>query len=294
MDTAEKKPRIKAPKNKLDEMLIDAARRGEIDTIVSLISQGANINATSRYFKDTPLMLAAERGYIDIVNILISTPGILINQTNKYRYSALIGAARFGHAAVIKALFTVNGILVNLQDEYGHTALILAVQSKKTEAVAALLDVPNIDITIESNQGRTALQEAMYVPSAPSALDCFYEEYDTPSFIDWFYKYNSHRTLLSITYGGPPLKKNTPIQINEDIVALLKYHETLLRSPLRSSTEPAPQEVASTLDSVLSKPVKSVTFSRDKENLKQPRSVDRLEEENVISARSKKMRVKKA
>jgi hypothetical protein len=264
MDTAEKKPRIKAPKNKLDDMLIVAATNGETDTVVSLISQGANINATSRYFKDSPLMLAAERGHMDIINILITTPGILINQTNRNLYTALMSAARFARADAVKVLLSVDGILVNLQNEYGHTALILAVQSKKTDTVAALLEMPNIDITIKNKQGRTALEELLYKP----VLDV--------------------KEKVAIKTLAPL----PPIQINQKILALLRCREMLLRSRMPLA-EPAPQETTDTLDTVLSKPVKSVTFSRDKESMKKPRPADVLKKEAEIAVQPKQKCVKR-
>jgi ankyrin repeat protein len=277
MDTTEKISDINISQENLDHDLLYAVQHGKTADVVALISQGANINATSGYFKNTPLILAAEGGHIDIINILISTPGIQVNQKNKDLYTALMSAAAFGRTAAIKVLLTVNGILVNLQNEYGKTALILAVKSKKTDTVSALLDAPDIDITITSKQGRTALDEAIYNPSTASSSDRIY----------------GGETLLLRTQGDPISRTSFPtIQINQEIVALLKYHETLLRSPLRSPTEPAPQEATGTLDTGLAEPVKSVIFSLDGERMKQPRSENMLENEAEIAVQPKKICVK--
>ncbi len=96
------KPRTPDPA--LSEPILNAAKRGELEEVKSLLARGADINARTGY-NQTPLMLAAGKGHLDVVRLLIDSGADLnIVDTFYKSFTALIAAANGGHTEIVKLL----------------------------------------------------------------------------------------------------------------------------------------------------------------------------------------------
>lgn len=82
--------------------LLDAARQGDTATVQSLLSQGANVNATDAH-GGTALMFAAVNGHTSTVQALIDA-GADVNRAHDFGKAALMLATEKGHTAVIDLL----------------------------------------------------------------------------------------------------------------------------------------------------------------------------------------------
>ncbi|MBU8878171.1 ankyrin repeat domain-containing protein [Bacillus sp. FJAT-29790] len=179
----------------LNKQLLQAAERGEADTISELIKKGANINAqdskgrtaamvatynndveTSKVLikagadvdiqddmKNNPFLYAGAEGYIDILKLTIEAgadPAI----TNRYGGTALIPASEHGYVDVIKELLTHTDIDVNHVNNLGWTALIEAIilndGDEKQQQTVQLLIEHGADVNIPDNNKVTPLQHA--------------------------------------------------------------------------------------------------------------------------------------
>ena len=71
-----------------------------------LISQGANVNAQTKFDQYTALIFAAYYGHSDVAKILLQN-GADVSRTNSNGYSALILSANYGDAEIVKLLIEV-------------------------------------------------------------------------------------------------------------------------------------------------------------------------------------------
>jgi ankyrin repeat protein len=83
-----------------------ATRSGNLDTVVSLLQSGANVNALDRY-NQTALMHAAHRGDLPLVKLLVEN-GAELNVRAKLNLSAIDLARIGGHEAVVSFLLSVG------------------------------------------------------------------------------------------------------------------------------------------------------------------------------------------
>jgi Ankyrin repeats (3 copies) len=118
----------------VNDDLIAAAKRGDAESVKSLLAKGADVNAKTRY-NQTPLMFASEKGHLEVVKILIEA-GADVNVTDTfYRFfTALYGAASKGHAEVVKLLLEKGA---RGKDQ----ALIIGAQEGQASVVKVALDM---------------------------------------------------------------------------------------------------------------------------------------------------------
>ena len=79
-----------------------AAQKGDLEAIIGLLGQGADVNSRDRYGQ-TALMLAARAGHCNIVAALLEH-GAHLNVTAKYGLSALMLAVVNDHVEAARML----------------------------------------------------------------------------------------------------------------------------------------------------------------------------------------------
>ena len=116
-----------------------AARRGDVEMIRMLIAAGANVHATTRLGKYTPLLMASELGQAGAVDALIAGGADVKKETTESGVTALMLASASGQADAIKTLLA-HGADVNATDSVrGETALMFAAAKQRNDAMRALL-----------------------------------------------------------------------------------------------------------------------------------------------------------
>jgi hypothetical protein len=90
-------------KQKLNEDLWEAVRRGDAPAVKSLLDRGADVNARGRY-QMTPLFKAAERGNAEIVRLLLERGADVTIKDTFYGATPLTWALDKSHVEVVRAL----------------------------------------------------------------------------------------------------------------------------------------------------------------------------------------------
>jgi ankyrin repeat protein len=174
----------------LDEQLMEAAWRGNLTLVKTLLSKGADVNTKNTYGR-TPLWSAINGRKADVVKLLLhggadvnaadkngSTP-LLFAEQQKYRHIVRLLRARGAHmtlpvAAIMGDQREVQKLLdagkegVNSRTEGGYTPLMWASERGHAKVVKLLLD-RGADVNAANDSGRTALLLATresYVPGA--------------------------------------------------------------------------------------------------------------------------------
>jgi ankyrin repeat protein len=139
-----------------------ATHANRVETVGALISAGADINIRD-HLKDTPFLYAGAEGLLDILRLLIAA-GADTRITNRFGGTALIPAAERGHVAVVEALLTHTDVDVNHINNLGWTALLEAVVlsdgGPQHQQIVQLLIDHAADVTIADKDGLTPLQHA--------------------------------------------------------------------------------------------------------------------------------------
>jgi ankyrin repeat protein len=91
------------PKQKLNEELWEAARKGDVAAVTSLLDQGADVNAKFRY-GTTALFKASERGHTDVVKVLLARGADATVKDTFYSATAMTWALNNNHFEVVRAL----------------------------------------------------------------------------------------------------------------------------------------------------------------------------------------------
>ena len=144
----------------VDTDLVDAARRGEVEVVQTLLAKGADVNAAEGDGL-TALHAAAEQGHVEVAELLISAGAELEASTRIGQYTALHLAARRGHGSVVQVLVGAGADVYATTSNSGVTALHLAAAAVGgEEAVAALLDHGADSDAREASAGQTPLMFA--------------------------------------------------------------------------------------------------------------------------------------
>ena len=122
----------------VDSPVADAASRGDAAAVRALLERGADVQ-TARPDGMTALHWAAMRSDLELAGMLLYAGANLEATTRIGRHTPLHVAGRSGRAPVVRALLDA-GADPHARTASGATALHLAAQAGNAEAVAALLD----------------------------------------------------------------------------------------------------------------------------------------------------------
>ncbi|MED3551894.1 ankyrin repeat domain-containing protein [Cytobacillus praedii] len=177
------------------EQLIESAEKGEIEKVLKLLENGADINGTDNRGR-TAVMAATYNNQVEMVrnliekgadinirdknlnNVLLYAGAEGINEivklaieaeadpslTNRFGGTALIPASERGHVEVVKELLTNSDIDVNHINDLHWTALLEAIilgdGGKKHQKIVQLLVDHGADVSIADKDGITPLKHA--------------------------------------------------------------------------------------------------------------------------------------
>ena len=142
-----------------DSPVADAAARGDVETVRSLVKQGADVNAAQGDGM-TALHWAAEQGSVELAEMLIHGGALVDARTRLGSYTPLHLASQWGHGAVVKALLAA-GADANAPTTTGAVRpLHFAAESGSVEAVHALVDRDADVNAAEQQWGHTPLMFA--------------------------------------------------------------------------------------------------------------------------------------
>ena len=118
--------------------VLEAARQGDVETVRTLLKQGADVNIAEGDGM-TPLHWAARRGDAELVQMLVYAGANVRATTRLGAYTPLMMAAQAGYAPVVAALIA-GGSDVNATSTTGTTPLMFAAQSGDTRTVTMLIE----------------------------------------------------------------------------------------------------------------------------------------------------------
>lgn len=143
-------------KGELNQKLLMAAYEGDLDSVLSLLLDSADVNArTSEGF--TPLMYACDRGFEDMVQVLLYN-GADPNIIPRNGRTAFLAACANGYEMIAYYLLEY-GARPAQRDENGAGALILAVQAGHYSMVDYLLQW-HLNPNMAANDSTTPLMVA--------------------------------------------------------------------------------------------------------------------------------------
>ncbi len=136
--------------------LHEAARRGDVDLVKALLSQGLDVNARTEKTAATPLHDAVSWGHEDVI-IVLTAHGAAINAKDRFGLTPL-------HSATTKSIaefLLANGADVHATNERGRTPLRSAIYFGKL-AVAETLITHGANPRESDQEGDSLLHEAAY------------------------------------------------------------------------------------------------------------------------------------
>lgn len=140
--------------------IAEAARRGDVDRVRSLIESGADVNAAGGDGM-TPLHWAADRGDLEVARLLLAAGADVATGTRIGAYTPLHLAAKGGYAAVSQLLIDAGADVAAATTTGGATPLHLAAAAEEGEDVVAALVAAGADVNgRESVAGQTPLMFA--------------------------------------------------------------------------------------------------------------------------------------
>lgn len=142
-----------------NQKLLQAAEAGDIAEVLTLIRDGAGVNARGPTYGNTALMEAAARGHTDTVRALLEKGGEVDASDNAGR-TALMEAAFEGYTETVRVLLAKNAN-INAYDHEGWTPLFWAAFSRRTDTVRFLLE-KGADVNAQNKYQDTALLHAAY------------------------------------------------------------------------------------------------------------------------------------
>lgn len=143
-------------------LLLIATEKKDLAMAKLLIQYGANVNQQDNIL-DSPFLYAGASGYTELVKLYLDH-GADFKIFNRYNGTALIPACERGHVETVRLLANTKGFPIDHINRLGWTALLEAIilgdgSQKYVDIVQILLDA-NSDKNIADNEGVTPLQHA--------------------------------------------------------------------------------------------------------------------------------------
>jgi len=145
----------RAEKAKDANLFLKAIKKGDIERIKKLISQGADVNAKDNRGM-TPLHKAAYYGQREVAKVLIAK-GANVNETDTAGQTPLHIAANFG-SKWVPELLLANGASISARDIAGNTPLHAATDHRNVDKdLLELLIAKGADVQARNKAGQTPL-----------------------------------------------------------------------------------------------------------------------------------------
>lgn len=152
------------------DKLLDAAAKGNLETVKTLVKQGVDVNYQNGGFlstEQTPCMKAAKNGHLAVLKYLISQ-GADFHKATSGGENPLTIAAENNHAEVVTYLLD-TGENINYQDSnYGKSALHHAAQNNNVQLIKELMK-RKADITLRDKRSNTPFTIAVFYKKADAA-----------------------------------------------------------------------------------------------------------------------------
>jgi ankyrin repeat protein len=143
----------------LNQKLLVAAEAGDTAEVLSLIREGAGVNARGATYGNTALIAAAARGYTETVRALLEK-GAEVDAPDNGGRTALTEAAFGGYTDTVRLLLEKSAN-VNAPDNQGWTPLFWAAFSRRSDTVHFLLE-KGADVNAKNKYEDNALIHAAY------------------------------------------------------------------------------------------------------------------------------------
>ena len=154
-----------------DAPVADAARRGDVERVKSLLAQGADVNIALGDGM-TALHWAAEHGDVELAEVLISAGADPQTGTRIGAYTPLHIASKGAHLAVVRMLLEAGADVNALTTNSGSTPLHLAAAPFNGDPVVAALLEGGADVNArEASAGQTPLMFAAASDRAASVRE---------------------------------------------------------------------------------------------------------------------------
>ena len=138
---------------------LEAAGKGKLETLVTLLDAGADIQCKDGY-GDSALHMAADEGYDEIVKLLVDR-GLDVNIRGDQDWTPLMQAARYGRETTCNILISA-GADITCKDEDDNNALHMAASNGHDTIVKTLVD-QGLDVNTlntRDNRNWTPLMDA--------------------------------------------------------------------------------------------------------------------------------------
>src|SRR5215475_5035596 len=144
----------------LNDDLIAAARKSDVEAVKGLLAKGADPNAKSPYGA-TPLFFACDRGNLEIVKLLVER-GADVNVRDTFYKSTAVGwAVSKNHVDIVKLLLEIGGFKPEEMTDF----LTMAERNKKVDIAEILKKAgaqPKPKIEYKIDQERLSFYEGRF------------------------------------------------------------------------------------------------------------------------------------
>ncbi|GBM18725.1 Tankyrase-1 [Araneus ventricosus] len=216
-----------------DSALLDAAKKGNLNRVMKLVTP-ENINCRdSQGRNSTPLHLAAGYNNLDVAEFLLEH-GADVNAQDKGGLIPLHNASSYGHLDIAALLIKYNTV-VNATDRWGFTPLHEAAQKGRTQLCALLL-AHGADPTMKNHEGQTPFDLA-----TAEDVKCLLMDAMPPTTLPPTTKSSAIGASALPVIGSPsvsssPPISNFPVGLEADIPLSLNLFSSQKASPIMSAS----------------------------------------------------------